>query len=279
MAVLKSGIKIKKLNDDKDGKNKSASGKADKADKPKRSFSIGKKINLGKFAGDTRSGGKMPEKNYINLAVVEETPFITRKSVPIILLIVLLFLAFFKFMVIDKFTEMISASQEVLQLQSDLDTAYTTIESMGDIEDTYAHYTYSGMTAEEMGRVDRVSVMKLVDKALLGGDYTRSWQLSGNIMTLQVSGKSLQQLNQLAQALETETIVQRCVINTANKNIRTDANAGKNVTVTFIIYLQQPATVDVVDEQKKINDGGISEAAEKLADRKAAVESQGVEEE
>ena len=90
---------------------------------------------------------------------------------------------------------------------------------------------------EEMNMVDRVQVMKLVQDALIKGGVAKAWTLSENMMTFDVTGASLSELNQIAAALEQEPIVERCVINTANKG----GDDTANVAVSFVIYLTQPA--------------------------------------
>ena len=92
------------------------------------------------------------------------------------------------------------------------------------------------MTAEELSRVDRDEVMRLVEKSVVSSGAVKGWEISGNVMTLQVSGSSLAELNQIAAALEQESMVDRCVINTADKGNKDDAGG---VSVSFIVYLNE----------------------------------------
>jgi hypothetical protein len=81
--------------------------------------------------------------------------------------------------------------------------------------------------------------MELVEEILSTGDASKNWTVSGNILNVQVTGSSLQEMNKLAQKLEKNEIVDRCVITTANKGENLDTK--KDVSATFIIYLQQPS--------------------------------------
>lgn len=188
---------------------------------------LNKEISLG-----GKSSGKRPTKTSINLVIKKE-----RKVSPILLIgsIVLALLLIFV-LVIRPVINLTAANARVDQLQTQLDEANKKIESLGDIEQEYAHYTTAGMTQEELSRVDRVKVMKLVEDSVVNSGAVRSWSISGNIMELQVRGASLSELNQIAGALENESLVERCVINTADRGKQTDLSG---VDVTFIVYLNQ----------------------------------------
>ena len=153
----------------------------------------------------------------------------------LLIILALLFLVLCKFFVIDRLVEVSEGTDRINAMHAELDKANQQISDLSDLEDDYAHYTTNGMTKEELSRVDRVKAMKLVDKAFTGGVKADSWNLTGNVMTLQVSGPSLSRLNKLAEDLEENSIVERCVISTANKGL----DSKGNVVVSFTIYLQQ----------------------------------------
>jgi hypothetical protein len=90
------------------------------------------------------------------------------------------------------------------------------------------------MTEEELNRVDRVNAMELVETVFKKGNNLKSWNLTGNIMSLQVSGASLQELSKLALELEQDPIVERCVVSSANKNTKDTSN----VVASIVIYLK-----------------------------------------
>lgn len=185
--------------------------------------------------------GKIPTKNFINIQLVKKQTFSFKKNWPILVIIIVLALVVCKFFVFDRIFSVAKEANHVATMQNELSVANSQIAQLGDLEDEYAHYTISGMTEEELSRVDRVAAMKLIEEAFLGGNISRSWNLTGNVMTLQVSGPSLSELNDLASELELNPIVEQCVISSADK--RTDEDG--NVLVTFIIYLQQQAGEEI----------------------------------
>ena len=110
--------------------------------------------------------GKLPTKRSINLVLVDENKINPVTAILGILVIVLLAGAFSKFLVIDRLNAMSRAESRVTKLQGDLDSAMDALDNIGDIGETYAHYTLEGMTAAELNLVDRVLILALVDSIL-----------------------------------------------------------------------------------------------------------------
>ena len=198
---------------------------------------LNKEISLG---GQSR--GKRPTKTSINLVIKKERKISLFMLIGIIVLTLLLIIL----LVVRPVVRLTAANARVSQLQSQVDEAAKTIESYGDVEKEYAHYTTAGMTQEELNRADRVKVMKLVEDAVVNSGAVKKWSLEENIITLDVKGSSLAELNQIASALENESLVERCVINNANRG---GGDTGGPVEVTFTVYLKsgESAQVDATD--------------------------------
>ena len=192
--------------------------------------------------------GRIPVKRTINLVPVNEDKISLKLAIPGILLILVLAGLFSKFLVIDRLTAMSKAAARTARLQSELDDALAQVTSFGDVENTYAHYTLDGMTKEELSLVDRPSVVELVSSIIPAGKTEKTWSLSGNILTIEITAKTLEDLNQLAREIEEDPIVDSCSITTANKNQDTVINKSNNrktvvdtdVWARFIVYLRQP---------------------------------------
>ena len=206
--------------------------------------------------------GRMPTKRSINLVLVEEDRISIPKAVLGIILIIGLAYLFGKYLVYDRLIAVSEASARVNRLQTNLN-----------------HYTMDGMTQAELALVDRVDVLDLVgtilpeqsevledepdeldeldefdefydddddeddlleDEAEDDQGYAiKSWNASENVLTIEVSGPSLEALNQLAHQLEGSPIVNSCTITTANK-ATVQQRAGGQVWAKLIVYLQQP---------------------------------------
>ena len=120
----------------------------------------------GKGKGKSLLKGKMPTKRSINLVLVNENKINPLIAILGVLLVLVLAAVFNKFLVIDRLSAMSQAQGRVTRLQSDLDSAMDALDNIGDVGDTYAHYTLEGMTAAELNLVDRTLVLALVDSIL-----------------------------------------------------------------------------------------------------------------
>ena len=238
--------------------------------------------------------GKMPTKRSINLVLVDENKINPVTAILGVLLIILLAGVFSKFLVIDRLNAMSQAQGRVTQLQHDLDNAMDALDNIGDIGETYAHYTLEGMTAAELNLVDRTLVLALVDSilpvvepgpseeeiaAILQSLFrpapqtendaletarqrarldmleqlvpvpeyiVNRWSITGNLLTVEVNGQTLERLNELGRQIERSPIVDSCTIVTANKDARRAAQDG--VWARFIVYLQKPEGEITVEE-------------------------------
>ena len=184
----------------------------------------------------------LPVKRSINLVRVDEKKISLPKALLGILLICVLAGLFSKFFVADRLTAMSKASSVASQKKADLERMFQVFDEYENIEEEYAHVTYDGMTAEELSLVDRSLVLELV-KTALPLRKTTSWSLTGNVLTADVSARTLKQLNLLTCRIEKSPIVDTCMLTTANKDEK--INQGSPVQARLIIYLQQP-----VEEQE-----------------------------
>lgn len=232
------------------------------------------------------SKGRMPTKRSINLMIVNEHKIDLMKAIPAILAIVVLAALFSKFLVIDRMNEVNTITGRVDAMKANLDKARASLESYGDIETTYAHYTQEDMTPDETSMVGRSQVLALVRSLLSEGNATfgsadfrekfdesyavalefgaedfdawktledirefvssrredttvYTWSVSGNTLTVDITGKTLEKLNKVARRLETSPIVDSVTISTANK--QANGLNGQNVSAKLIIYLIQPS--------------------------------------
>ena len=228
--------------------------------------------------------GRMPVKRSINLMIVNENKINFLVAIPAIVLILLAAAAFGKFLVYDRLTEVSRATNQVKTMQTNLEKARATLESFGDMETTYAHYTQEDMSAAETSLVDRSQVLALVRTLLSEGNATfgpsdfrerfdesyavsrafgdeefdawdtleklrefvgsrrddttvYTWSVSGNTLTVDITGGTLEKLNKVARRLETSPIVDSVTISTANK--QGNSLYDQNVAARLIIYLMQ----------------------------------------
>ena len=78
-------------------------------------------------------------------------------------------------------------------------------------------------------------------------EYTiNRWNVTGNLLTLEVTGQTLERMNELGRQIERSPIVDSCTISTAKKDLKKDVE--DEVQTRFIVYLQQSTETEEANE-------------------------------
>lgn len=224
-----------------------------------------KKVKTGK-KGKRRGGVNLPSKRTINLAGIGVKRIDPRLAIPGILIILCGAVLIGKYLVSDRLTEMSRAQAEAQQVQSELDALYDEMGSYGDLMDRYAHYTYSGMTSEELNRIERTKVVELIQRVIVPQAVIGSWSVRGNELTINITGKTLQEINLIVQSLEKEVIVDFCKVTTAVMNENT----------TLVNQMDQAAAAEQAQNESGADEGfigSLSDVADDLAENREWIES------
>ena len=189
--------------------------------------------------------GRTPTKENINLATIGVKR--TRWGLGILVLVVILIAAaaIGKFLVYDRLTAVSAAESEAAEVKRQIDATQAKIDEYGELNELFAHYTYTGMTSEEQNRVDRVAVMELIERIVMPQMDVNSWTLSGNRLQMTVQADTLQRINLTAQKLLEDDMVSYCAVNTATTDSKTKlANeTTEKVAASIIVYLMKPKEV------------------------------------
>ena len=201
--------------------------------------------------GSVLTRGKMPSKRTINLAQIGVERIDPKLAAAGIILIILVAGLFSKFLVIDRLAAMSRANSEMHALERELEAEYAKIAGFGGLEEEYAHYTYAGMTQEELSLVDRARIINMIQRETENTENEISWSVTGNTLILTVAGRDLQEINQMARRLEEYPIVNTCTVTTAPKediqrvNSSSAAVYGDNVVrANITVYLQNETEVE-----------------------------------
>jgi hypothetical protein len=171
-----------------------------------------------KSTKNARVRGRLPVKKSINMAVVgqKKTNFLAVFLVLILILVAVA--AVGKFLVLDRLDEVEREQQKVRDLRNELSLANAKLDSFGELKNTYAHYTFSDMTSEELNRVERSDVVDLIERIVLPAAQLNSWNIRQNQLTLNVTLDTLQDTNLLAQILNDEDMVEFATVKNAVTN-------------------------------------------------------------
>ncbi len=177
-------------------------------------------FNAKAASGRAPSKITLPTKRTVNFAEVGKKKTKLGIAIPGIILIVIAAFLFSKFAVIDRLVKVSEAERAVSEVRAKIVAGNQKIDSFGELTDIYAHYTFSGMTEEELNRTGRVKIIDLVRNVILPEAYVESFSISGNVMTVSVTDDTLRSINLIAEKLEKEPIVSFCTVTTAATNDR-----------------------------------------------------------
>lgn len=180
----------------------------------------------------------LPFKKSLNVANIEQKKIDAKISIPAIVLVIVAAFALGKFGVADRLMKVSRAESEVAALEEELDASYAKLDSYGELNELYAHYTYSGMTKEEAKRPDRASAIEMIRRVIMPKGDVTNWTLSGDLLTVSFSCENLNTAKSIAQDLETDPHVNFCSVSTAatlDKNRRENEDNG--ITARLMIYL------------------------------------------
>ena len=188
-------------------------------------------------------------KKQINLALAGQKKTHYFVAIPAIGVIVVVAGVIGKVAVADRLVKMSEAQSAASELQKQGDDITAYIDSFGDLQETYAHYTYQGLNADELSYLNRPEVLQLMKNVIFPKVTVSSWSVSGNQLTLPVTGENLSDINSLVQELEQVPIVDYCNVMTAvTDSNSTDENgnpvSSDTVTGQIIVYLLDPLYVE-----------------------------------
>ena len=188
-------------------------------------------------------------KKQINLALAGQKKKHYFVAIPAIGVIVVAAGIIGKVAVADRLVKMSEAQSATSELQKQVDDITAYIDSFGDLQETYAHYTYQGLNADELSYLNRPEVLQLMKNVIFPKVTVSSWSVSGNQLTLPVTGENLSDINSLVQELEQVPIVDYCNVMTAvTDSNSTDENgnpvSSDTVTGQIIVYLLDPLSVE-----------------------------------
>ena len=184
----------------------------------------------------------LPTKRSINLASIEQKKTDLKKAVPAFIIVIVAAILFSKFAVIDRMVKMNEAEAAEAAAQRAVDAGYDKIDSFGELTETYAHYTYSGMTDEEMKKINRIEAIDLVRDVVLPKADVEEFKIEGNKLILTFFDRDLRSANLIAQELMLEDNVEYCTVNQVYTNDRAllgyvASIDGDFVVVQITVYL------------------------------------------
>ncbi len=196
--------------------------------------------------------GRLPAKKSINLATVDEKKLNIPASFGGIVLVILAAILFSKVLVIDRLAELSRYQGEAATLQTQVDQCYARLEELVGVENEYAHYTLEAMTEEELTRCDRVAIVKMMREIVFDNYGYIGWSVSGNTLTMQLTGDSLQSINEISKEIEKSPIVNFCTVSRAQKGTNT-RTVNTDGTISYVEDTSVVGIINVFLQREELN--------------------------
>ena len=174
-----------------------------------------------------------PSKVTMNLAMKEKSQFAPGKLIPLLLLLVVLSVLLGKFGVADRLAKVDRAQAELSALQqrkADLETATAGYQ---ELTEKYSRYSIGWMTEDEQAAVSRSEMLSLVEKELMPGGQVSRVSASGNTLSLELSGITLEDTSRVVQSLYQRPDVTNVVVYTASSKDQPGTQASVSMVITM----------------------------------------------
>lgn len=174
-----------------------------------------------------------PSKTTLNLAMRRKSEFHPKRLVPLLLVLFLCAALFGKFAVSDRLQRVNEAQARLTALQSQKTDLLAATADYDEVAERYRLYSVGWMTEEEAALVDRVGMLDLIESELMGKGRVLGLTASGNLLSVQLSGITLD---------DTSTIVERLyqrddVVNVSVYTATTAEETGSNAAVSLIVTM------------------------------------------
>lgn len=178
---------------------------------------------------------RYPEKTTLNLAIRERTMSSPSRLIPIVALLALLIGLFAKFAVVDRLLAVTLAQRDVAVLEQQLAALDAQNEGYDDLLTEYARHSSGWMRAEEVMLFDRAAIFALLERDVLPSASLRSFSVTENMLTLDLSQLSLQDASDIVSRLTARSDVVGVTMSTAAQGQALDNTRTGAVSMTITL--------------------------------------------
>ncbi len=177
--------------------------------------------------------GAYPSKVTLNLAIREKSPFSPVKLAPPLLVLLALAAVFGKFGVADRLAAVERAEAELAAALARREELTESTAGFDGFSERYAQYSTGWMTEDEQAAVPRTEMLELVETELMPESQVRRLSASGNILSVELGGVTLEGTARFVQALYQRPDVTNVVVYTAS-------GKDEDAAVAMIVTMQLP---------------------------------------
>ena len=181
-------------------------------------------------AQPVRKGLISMSKQTMNL-VYHEPVFRVQKVLLVVLIAAVMMVTFVKFGILDPVNGRAEAYKQLAAKQEQYADARKRLEDYEEIASQYTRYSYGLMTENEINLVNRMDVLKLVEKEIAPNGHIQNFAVNNNVLTVNMDGITLDRASNMVNRLEQNDLVTKATINSAS------AEDGVAARIFVSIYL------------------------------------------
>ena len=184
-----------------------------------------------------KTAGKLGGKKMVTQAKVtmnfarHKSDFNFGKVAVVALVIIVATLLFTKFAILDPLDQKTQALNELSSKQTQMDILSAKLAGWDELQALYGRYSYGWMTEDETNLVERMDILRLMEKKILPKARIEDFSISQNVLTVNLEGITLEQTSSLVTLLEQDPLVQSATVYKASN----DDEAIKEVNLVVIL--------------------------------------------
>ena len=189
------------------------------------------------MAADVKKKSKklvLPTKKTINLCKKEKPKINLAVAIPLILVIILGATLFSQFAVIGRFNTVNAARASVAKLQSERDEIADYVKNYNDVLKEYNRYSTKWMSAEELGTVQRIDMLDLVEEEFTANFRVLDISANGNVISLKLAGVNLEDMSGIVSSLYSRSDVRKVELSSATNKETYTVTTYDNRTETIV---------------------------------------------
>lgn len=184
-----------------------------------------------------KTAGKLGGKKMVTQAKVtmnfarHKSDFNFGKVALVALIIIVATLLFTKFAILDPLDQKTQALNELSSKQTQMEILNAKLAGWDELQALYGRYSYGWMTEDETNLVERMDILRLMEKKILPRARIEDFSVSQNVLTVNLEGITLEQTSSLVTLLEEDPLVQSATVYKASN----DDDAIKEVNLVVIL--------------------------------------------
>ena len=137
-----------------------------------------------------------------------------------------------KFGFIDQEKKRDLAKSELASQQAILNQINDKLADYDELAEKYGRYSYGLMNERETGLVDRLDALQLLEDYVRRNATIKDFKLSDNVLTMNISGITLDRASQIVKQLESSPLVSSAAVYTASAENAKEASIFMSITLT-----------------------------------------------